>query len=220
MDFDLGQVSVNAPSLFNLSKRSSTGEGSNPIESRFESAIVGSVYHDNAEKLHSDLIGIEETPADDEIDDKHISFNSNKAFSSYTTQSQQVHINAFKDSTKSYISLDNIGVCEGMYAPTKKTIFFEGFDTLQPQQSKSNKFNGKQVRNLKKFKLCLNCRKQKLSYNYATNGKHISNCRFNGGQFHNLVFLILYANYLALVKNALHLISFNYVKIRTRKTHS
>ena len=62
MDFDLSQVSDNAPTLFNSSSRNSS-DGNRISDNRFDSTnIVGSVYHDNAEKLHSDLIGIEEEP--------------------------------------------------------------------------------------------------------------------------------------------------------------
>ena len=90
MDFDLSKVSVNTPSLFNLSKRSSSDNGkSNAIESRFDSTIVGSVYHDNAEKLHSDLIGIEEG---DEIDDKHVQHNPTDTFPSYARPVSYTHL--------------------------------------------------------------------------------------------------------------------------------
>ena len=144
MDFDLSKVSVNTPSLFNLSKRSSSDDGkSDAIENRFDSTIVGSVYRDNAEKLHSDLIGIEEG---DEIDDKHVQHNPTDTFPSYAIQQpQNTNINTYKDSTTSNTAQDNVGLSAGIFTNTKDNSFFEGNIPLQFQISNSNKFNEKQV---------------------------------------------------------------------------
>ena len=144
MDFDLGKVSVDTPSLFNLSKRSSSDDGkSNAIESRFDSTIVGSVYHDNAEKLHSDLIGIEEG---DEIDEKHVQHNPTDTFPSYAREQQpNTHIDSYKDCTSSNAAHDNVGLSGGIYTTTKDNSYFEGNIPLQFQISKSNKFNEKKV---------------------------------------------------------------------------
>ena len=59
MDFDLNQVSLVTPSSLNITNSSSENV-SNSMNNRFHSTIVGSVFQDDAEKLHSDLIGIEE----------------------------------------------------------------------------------------------------------------------------------------------------------------
>ena len=58
MDFDLNQVSLVTPSSLNITN--SSENVSNSMNNRFHSTIVGSVFQDDAEKLHSDLIGIEE----------------------------------------------------------------------------------------------------------------------------------------------------------------
>ena len=120
MDFDLNQVSLVTPSSLNLSKRNSNN-GNNATESRFDSTVVGSVYHDNAQKLHSDLIGIEEI---DEMDDKNISHNPNGTSLSYTKQ-QQTHIGTCKDSMNSYKAHNNIIASAGMYDTTKAHICFD-----------------------------------------------------------------------------------------------
>ena len=59
MDFDLNQVSLATPSSLNITN-GGTENVSNSTNHRFPSPIVESVFHDDAEKLHSDLIGIEE----------------------------------------------------------------------------------------------------------------------------------------------------------------
>ena len=148
MDFDLNQVSVNAPSLFDLSKQNSSGDD------RKTNSIVGSVFEDNAEKLHSDLIGIEEEITTDERNDKHILFNPTEPFaSSYAKQQQtQQHIiPTYKDlTTSSNIATHtkNIGLPAAMYATTKDNNFFdENNDNMVLSNiSKSNQLNEKQVR--------------------------------------------------------------------------
>ena len=160
MDFDLNQVSVNAPNLFNLSNQNSSDEDrkNNSITTRFDQTIVGSVFHDNAEKLHSDLIGIDEERTQDEGNDKHILYNPNEMFQSYAKhqqQTQQQHIiPTYKDLTttsNTAAHTNNIGLPAAMYATTttKENSFFETNnedDTVLSHISKSNQFNEKQVR--------------------------------------------------------------------------
>ena len=148
MDFDLNQVSVNAPSLFDLSKQNSSGDD------RKTNSIVGSIFEDNAEKLHSDLIGIEEEITTDERNDKHILFNPTEPFaSSYAKQQQtQQHIiPTYKDLTTSSNLVPhtkNIGLPEAMYATTKDNNFFDenNDNMVLCNISKSNQLNEKQVR--------------------------------------------------------------------------
>lgn len=148
MDFDLNQVSVNAPSLFDLSKQSSSGDD------RKANSIVGSIFEDNAEKLHSDLIGIEEEITTDERNDKHILFNPTEPFASPYAKQQQTQqhiIPTYKDfTTSSNIATHtkNIGLPAAMYATTKDNNFFdENNDNMVLSSiSNSNQFNEKQVR--------------------------------------------------------------------------
>ena len=120
MDFDLNQVSLVTPPSLNLSKRNSAN-GINVTDTRFDSSTVGSVYHDDAEKLHSDLIGIEET---DEMCDKIISHNSCGTSLSYTKQ-QHAHINTSKESTNSCKAHNNIIPSEGKCDSSKEHNYLE-----------------------------------------------------------------------------------------------
>ena len=160
MDFDLNQVSVNAPSLFNLPSQNSSDDDrkNNSITTRFDQTIVGSVFHDNAEKLHSDLIGIEEERTADEGNDKHILYNPNEMFPSYAKHQQktqqQAIIPTYKDLTTSSNAAaytNNIGLPAAMYATTttKENSFFETNnedDMVLSHTSQSNPFHEKQVK--------------------------------------------------------------------------
>ena len=157
MDFDLNQVSVNAPSLFNLPKQHSSGDDgkSNSLSTRLDHTIVGSVFHDNAEKLHSDLIGIDEEIAMSEGNDKNILYNPSDTLPPlYAKQQVQQHIiPTYKDlKTSSNIAThtNNIGLPAAMQGETttKENNFFEenNEDMMLSHISKSNQFNEKQVR--------------------------------------------------------------------------
>ena len=143
MDFDLSQVSDNAPTLFNSSSRNSS-DGNRISDNRFDSTnIVGSVYHDNAEKLHSDLIGIEEEAITDEMDDKNGQHTSDEiTFSSYVKQHKSL-ISTTKDPTSLHNNYDIIGLSKDFIA--KENIFFDENDMAQHQKTKMNKFGDKQV---------------------------------------------------------------------------
>ena len=157
MDFDLNQVSVNAPSLFNLPKQNSSGDDrkSNSLTTRLDHSVVDSVFHDNAEKLHSDLIGIDEEIAMSEGNDQNILYDpSNTLPSLYAKQQVQQHIiPTYKDlKTSSNIAThtNNIGLPAAMQGETttKENNFFEenNEDMMLSHISKSNQFNEKQVR--------------------------------------------------------------------------
>ena len=139
MDFDLNQVSFVTPPSLNITNSSSDNVSSS-INNRFHSPIVESVFRDDAEMLHSDLIGIEEC---------NEARTYNRSYSNETglpyTRVPNTLINTYAEPTNSQYKHSNTIATTKDTDKTNKIIFTEeyvssGNEETNPLSSFSNKY--------------------------------------------------------------------------------